>query len=91
MTKNDIITNVTERTGVSKLVVRVIFETIFDEIKTALINDVKIYIRGFAQIYNKRRPARQCRDIGRNLNMMKPADLRPSIKPYDSLMDSVNK
>ncbi len=63
MRKSDLITNISDKTGIAKVDVLVSLETMLKEIKESLAKGENIYIRGFGSFITKKRAAK----IGRNI------------------------
>ena len=66
MRKADLISEISDKTGIPKIDVMVTLETMFKEIKQSLITGENIYIRGFGSFITKKRAAK----IGRNIKKM---------------------
>ena len=54
MRKADLISEISDKTGIPKVDVLVTLETMFKEIKSTLSNGENIYIRGFGSFINKK-------------------------------------
>ena len=63
MRKSDLITNISDKTGIPKVDVLVTIETMIKEVKESLASGENIYIRGFGSFITKKRAAK----IGRNI------------------------
>ena len=63
MRKADLISEISDKTGIPKVDVMFTLETMFKEIKNSLISGENIYIRGFGSFITKKRAAK----IGRNI------------------------
>ena len=68
MRKSDLITNISDKTGIPKVDVLVTIETMIKEVKESLASGENIYIRGFGSFITKKRAAK----IGRNIKKILP-------------------
>ena len=66
MTKAEIIVNISEKTGVEKIVVASIVEGFMSEVKSNVIDNKSIFLRGFGTF----KPKKRARKIGRNIKKM---------------------
>ena len=67
MRKADLISEISDKTGIPKVDVMVTLETMFKEIKQSLIAGENIYIRGFGSFITKKRAAKIGRNIKKNI------------------------
>lgn len=81
MTKQAVIRQVSERTGLEPPLSRVVLESFFDVVKSALIQGEPIYIRKFGSFVLKRRAQKVGRHIGQNTAMTLAAYTIPYFKP----------
>ena len=58
MRKADLITQISDKTGIPKVDVLVTLETMFKVVKNSLANGENIYIRGFGSFITKKRAAK---------------------------------
>ncbi len=93
MNKAEIINNIAEEHGISKVAAKAIFEQIFEDI-TAAINskqtDNKIQIPGFGSFRLDRRPARTGRNPRTGETMNIPAKNVIKFKVSKTLSDKLN-
>jgi DNA-binding protein HU-beta len=89
MTKTEIITEVTKKTGLSKEDVANIIESLMETIKNSLANKENVYLRGFGSFIIKQRAKKTARNISKNITMIVPANSIPAFKPADVFMDAV--
>ena len=90
MTKTDIISNVAEKTGVSKKDTEKVFKGILDEITSALANKDKVQIPGFGTFDTVKRNARTGRNPINGNSVEIPEKTAPKFKPGKALKDAVN-
>ena len=55
MTKADVISEISEKTGIDKLDVQASVEAFFSVVKTSMADGENIYVRGFGSFVNKKR------------------------------------
>ncbi len=94
MRKADLVTAISEKTGVPKVDVLVTLETFFKEVKNTLSDGENVYIRGFGSFVIKRRAKKIGRHIKKNVAIEIPEHYIPSFKPakvfVEQVKDNVN-
>ncbi|MAV63833.1 MAG: hypothetical protein CMG00_01425 [Candidatus Marinimicrobia bacterium] len=90
MTKSDIISSVSEKTGLTKVETEVVFEGIISSFSDALKKGERIDIRGFGSFFVKERKAREARNPSNNEVVKLNLRYIPSFKVSKLLKDSVN-
>ena len=91
MRKADLVSNISEKTGVPKVDVLVSIETFFTEVKDALANGENVYVRGFGSFIVKRRAKKIGRHIKKNKAIEIPAHYIPAFKPSKIFVERVNE
>ena len=81
MRKADVVTAISEKTGLAKVDVLVTLETFFNEVRDTMGNGENVYIRGFGSFVIKRRAAKTGRNIKRGKTVQIPEHYIPSFKP----------
>src|ERR1700744_5627611 len=89
MRKADLITKISDKTGIPKVDVMVTLETMFKEIKESLIAGENIYIRGFGSFITKKRAAKIGRNIKKNIAVEIPEHFIPAFKPAKEFVKEV--
>ncbi|UAY51769.1 HU family DNA-binding protein [Ferruginibacter albus] len=89
MRKADLITQISDKTGIPKVDVMVALETMFKEIKQSLISGENIYIRGFGSFITKKRAAKIGRNIKKNIAVEIPEHYIPAFKPAKEFVKEV--
>jgi DNA-binding protein HU-beta len=89
MRKADLITKISDKTGIPKVDVMVTLETMFKEIKESLIAGENIYIRGFGSFITKKRAAKIGRNIKKNVAVSIPEHYIPAFKPAKEFVREV--
>ena len=91
MRKADIISQISEKTGVPKVDVLVTLETFFKEVKDSLTRGENIYVRGFGSFITKTRAAKIGRNIKKNIAIEIPEHEIPAFKPSKMFMEMVKE
>jgi DNA-binding protein HU-beta len=91
MRKADVVTRVSELTGVAKVDVLVSLETFFKEIKTSLKAGENVYVRGFGSFIVKKRATKIGRNIKKGIAIVIPEHYIPAFKPAKTFVESVKK
>jgi len=89
MRKADLISEISDKTGIPKVDVMVTLETMFKEIKKSLIEGENIYIRGFGSFITKKRAAKIGRNIKKNVAVEIPEHYIPAFKPAKEFVQEV--
>ena len=91
MRKADLVTAISEKTGVPKVDVLVTLETFFKEVKNTLAEGENVYIRGFGSFVIKRRAKKVGRHIKKNIAIEIPEHYIPSFKPAKIFVEQVKE
>lgn len=89
MTKAEIVTSISEKTGIEKGDVLATVEALMEEIKSSLEKNDNVYLRGFGSFIVKRRAEKTGRNITKNTTIMIPAHNIPSFKPAKVFVEGV--
>lgn len=89
MRKADLVTTISEKTGVPKVDVLVAIENFFTEVKESLSKGENVYIRGFGSFIVKKRARKIGRHIKKNVAIEIPEHFIPSFKPAKVFVDQV--
>ena len=89
MRKADLVTAISEKTGVPKVDVLVTLETFFKEVKTSLADGENVYIRGFGSYVIKKRAKKIGRHIKKNIAIEIPEHFIPAFKPAKTFVEQV--
>mgnify|MGYP003331049680 CR=1 FL=1 len=89
MRKADLITKISEKTGIPKVDVLVTLETMFKEIKNSLAEGENLYIRGFGSFIIKKRAAKIGRNIKKNVSVSIPEHFIPAFKPAKEFVHEI--
>ena len=90
MTKADIISEITEQTGLQKKEVAVVVECFMNTVKSSMLDKKEnVYLRGFGSFIIKHRAAKTARDIGKKTSITIKAHDIPSFKPAKAFIDEM--
>ncbi|MFP5079142.1 HU family DNA-binding protein [Pedobacter sp. JCM 36344] len=89
MTKADIISEISTKTGIEKVDVQETVEAFFKVIKTSMISGQNVYVRGFGSFVVKKRAQKTARNISKNTAIIIPEHFVPSFKPAKVFVDKV--
>lgn len=91
MTKADIVTRISDKTGMEKADVQATVEAFMKEVRNSLEAGDNVYLRGFGSFIIKRRAEKTGRNISKNTTIIIPAHNIPSFKPAKTFVDAVKK
>lgn len=89
MRKADLVTSISEKTGIAKVDVLVSLESFFKEVKGSLAEGENVYIRGFGSFVVKKRAKKIGRHIKENKAIEIPEHFIPSFKPAKVFVEQV--
>ena len=81
MTKAELVSKISEKTGVEKLTTLAIVESMMNEIKDSISNSESVFLRGFGTFKAKKRAEKTGRNIKKNTTIIIPAHHIPAFKP----------
>lgn len=81
MTKAEIVTEISRRTGIDKTTALTAVEAMMDVVKTAVKSGENVYLRGFGSFILKERAAKTARNITKNTTIIIPKHKVPAFKP----------
>lgn len=91
MTKADIINEISEKTGIEKVVVKASVEAFMKSVKDSMEKGSNVYLRGFGSFIVKKRAEKTGRNISKNTTVIIPAHYIPAFKPAKPFADKVKK
>ena len=89
MRKADLVTAISEKTGVPKVDVLVTMEEFFKSVKNSLADGENVYIRGFGSFIIKKRAKKVGRHIKKNVAIEIPEHYIPAFKPAKVFVEQV--
>jgi len=81
MTKAEIVTGISQQTGIEKAECLVVVEAFMEAIKESIESNENVYLRGFGTFLVKRRADKVARNISKNTTIVVPAHNVPAFKP----------
>jgi DNA-binding protein HU-beta len=91
MTKAEIVSEISNKTGLEKQAVQTIVETFMTSVKGALGKNENVYLRGFGSFIVKQRAKKTARNISKKTTIIIPAHKIPSFKPCKTFVNVVKK
>ncbi len=91
MRKANLVSAISEKTGVPKVDVLVALETFFTEVKDSLAEGENVYIRGFGSFIVKKRAKKVGRHIKENVAIEIPEHYIPAFKPAKVFVEQVKE
>jgi len=91
MTKAEIVSKISDKTGVEKVTALAIIESFMVEVKTAITNNDAVFLRGFGTFKAKKRAEKTGRNISKNTAIIIPAHHIPSFKPAKVFVNQVKE
>ena len=72
MTKADIVSDISKKTGIDKATVLNTVEAFMSTVKESLANEENVYLRGFGSFILKKRAQKTARNISKNTTIIIP-------------------
>ena len=91
MTKADIITEISQKTGIDKVTAGTALEAFMETVKGSLSGGKNVYFRGFGGFIVKKRAEKTARNISKNSTVFVPAHNIPSFKPANEFIENVKE
>ena len=89
MTKADLVSEITEKTGIEKIAVQATVESFMTTIIDAMETGENVYLRGFGSFVVKKRAKKTGRNIKKNTTIIIPEHHIPSFKPAKIFVQDV--
>ena len=89
MTKAEIVSSISDKSGIEKADVLATVEAFMDEVKVSLEKGNNVYLRGFGSFIDKTRAEKTGRNISKNTTIKIPAHNIPSFKPAKVFVEGV--
>ena len=89
MTKADIISEVTQKTGLDKAEVSSTVEAFLAIVKSSMAEGNDIFIRGFGSFINKKKARKTARNISKNTAIIIDEHFIPSFKPAKVFVEQI--
>ena len=91
MTKAEVISEISEKTGIPKEDVSVTVEAFFSIVKESMADGNNIYVRGFGSFINKKRKKKIARNISKNTAIVIDEHFIPSFKPSKVFVEKIKE
>ena len=89
MTKAEIVSKISEKTGIEKTTALSVVESFMIEIKDSIKKNESVFLRGFGTFLAKERKEKTGRNISKNTTIIIPAHHIPSFKPSKVFKEEV--
>ena len=89
MTKAEIVTQISNNTGIEKGAVQQVVEYFMEVVKASMAKGENVYLRGFGSFIIKTRAEKTGRNISKNVAITIPAHNIPAFKPAKTFMNAV--
>lgn len=89
MTKAEIVSAISNKTGIEKVAVLAVVEEFMNTVKESMTSGENVYLRGFGSFIIKRRAEKTGRNISKNTSVIVPAHNIPAFKPAKTFMNTV--
>lgn len=91
MTKADIVSEISQKTGIDKATVLNTVEAFMASVKESLAKEENVYLRGFGSFILKKRAQKTARNISKNTTIIIPGHNIPAFKPAKTFMQEIRK
>tara|TARA_X000001036_G_C20527337_1_gene744745 strand:- start:363 stop:647 length:285 start_codon:yes stop_codon:yes gene_type:complete len=89
MTKAELVSMISEKTGVEKLTTLAVVESMMNEVKNSISKSEPVFLRGFGTFKPKKRAKKTGRNIKKNTTIIIPAHHIPVFKPSKVFVEKV--
>ena len=89
MTKAELVSKISIKTGIEKLTTLAVIESMMSEIKDSISANEAVFLRGFGTFKPKKRAEKTGRNIKKNTTIIIPAHHIPAFKPAKAFVQEV--
>ncbi|HEX3008797.1 MAG TPA: HU family DNA-binding protein [Bacteroidales bacterium] len=89
MTKEEIVSEISRKTGIDKTSVVKMVEALMDNVKDSMTKGKNIYLRGFGTFEVVKRAKKTARNISKNTTLIIPEHFIPRFKPAKEFVEKV--
>jgi DNA-binding protein HU-beta len=89
VTKAEVISEISQKTGIEKADVLTTVEAFFKVVKDSMTEGHNIYVRGFGSFVNKKRARKVARNISKNTSLIIDEHFIPSFKPSKTFVAKI--
>lgn len=90
MTKAELAREIAQKTGLQIKEVTAVLESFFETVKTQIINDDRVTLRGFGSFMMRHRAERKARNIQKGTEVIIPAKDIPTFKASSQFFEKTN-
>jgi DNA-binding protein HU-beta len=91
MTKAEIISRISFKTGLEKIDIKLAIDSMMGEIKSSSKSGENVYFRGFGSFNIKHRAEKTGRNISKNTTIIIPAHKVPAFKPSKEFINLIKE
>ena len=91
MTKAEIVSKISDQTGIEKVTALAIVESFMVEVKNSIADNESVFLRGFGTFKPKKRAEKTGRNISKNTTIIIPAHHIPAFKPAKTFVNQVKE
>ena len=91
MTKAEIVSKISDKTGVEKVTALAVVEAFMAEVKVSVSSNQSVFLRGFGTFKPKKRAEKTGRNISKNTTIIIPAHHIPAFKPAKVFVKQVKE
>ena len=91
MTKAEVVSKISSKTGVEKTTTLAIVESFMNEVMNSVSENESVFLRGFGTFKAKKRAKKTGRNIKKNTTIIIPEHHIPSFKPAKSFVNNIKK
>ena len=91
MTKAEIVAEIASKTGIEKVTVQEVVETLMETVKDTMKKGENVYLRGFGSFIIKKRAEKTGRNISKGETIIIPEHYIPAFKPAKSFVNEVKE
>jgi DNA-binding protein HU-beta len=89
MTKAELATEISKKTGIDKVQSIKVVESFMEVLKVNLGKNEPVYLRSFGTFYNKLRKTKTARNISKNTSIIIPEHFIPYFKPSREFINKI--
>lgn len=89
MTKAELVNKIAMNTGVEKVTTSAVIEDLMNEVKSAVVQNESVFLRGFGTFKAKKRAKKTGRNIKKNVTIIIPEHYIPAFKPAKKFVKEV--
>ena len=91
MTIAEIVSNISEKTGIEKVTALAVVEAFMGEVRSSISSNQSVFLRGFGTFNPKKRAEKTGRNISKNTTIIIPAHHIPAFKPAKVFVKQVKE